>query len=176
MDVFFMAIAVSMDAFSVSIGIGTRKFRLKHIIKLSFAVGVAHIISPLIGMLCAQILSRYVSRFATMLGGGLLTLMGIHMIFSAFINKKDDLQPIPIRCLSILIFAFSVSIDAMSIGFTLGLFSVNTWLTIVLFGFWGMTMTFIGFLVGRRVGYWLGSYGEVIGGIILFVIGYKIMF
>lgn len=176
MDVFFMAIAVSMDALSLSIGIGTRRYPLKTVFKISSAFGIAHILSPLIGMLCAQALSRYVSTFATILGGGLLILMGIHMFFSAFLGNKEEVRPIPIRGISVLIYALSVSIDAMSIGFTLGLFSANAWFMIALFGFCGMMMSAIGMLVGQRVTYWLGSYGEVIGGIILIWIGCKIMF
>lgn len=176
MDVIFMAIAVGMDALSMNIGIGTRQLPLRTILKLSFAIGVAHILSPLFGMLCAQALSRYVSTFATILGGGLLIFMGVHMSISALFSNKKDVPSITLHGISVLIVAFSVSVDAMSIGFTLGLFSANAWFTIFLFGFCGMMMSAIGLFVGRHVGYWLGSYGEFIGGIILFSIGCKILF
>ncbi len=170
-----MAVAISMDAFSLGIGVGTIGISLRHMLKLSLVIGLAHLLMPLIGILFAQILHRFIGIFASLIGGGVLIVMGLHMIWSA-LNGEKLVRIVPIHGIALFIFAFSVSIDALSIGFSLGLFSVNTWLTVLLFGFWGMVMSLIGLLIGKHVGYWLGHYGAAIGGIVLCILGLKFIF
>lgn len=167
-----MAIAISMDAFSLGVGVGTIGIRHRHMLKLSFVIGLAHLLMPLVGILSAQVLSRYVGIFATYIGGGLLIIMGLHMLWSAFSGVKL-VRFVPIHGIALFVFAFSVSIDALSVGFSLGLFSANTWLTVILCGFWGMTLTMLGLLIGKHVGYWLGRYGETLGGLVLCILGLK---
>lgn len=167
-----MAMAVSMDAFSLGIGVGTIGISLRRMVKLSIVIGLAHLIMPLIGILFAQILHRYIGFFASYIGGGLLLIMGIHMVWSAIQGEKM-IRIVPIHGIALVIFALSVSIDALSIGFSLGLFSVNTWLTVLLFGFWGMMMSMFGLMIGKHVGYWLGHYGAAVGGIVLCILGLK---
>lgn len=169
-----MAMAISMDAFSLGIGVGTIGISLRHMVKLSFVIGLAHLCMPLLGIFFAQILHRYIGIFASYIGGGLLLLMGLHMLWSAMHGEKL-VRIVPIHGIALIIFACSVSIDALSIGFSLGLFSVNTWLTVLIFGFWGMMMSMFGLLIGKHVGYWLGHYGAAIGGIVLCILGLKLL-
>jgi putative Mn2+ efflux pump MntP len=169
-----MALAISMDAFSIGIGVGMVGVRLRHILKISITIGAFHFIMPLVGILIGHFLSRYIGSFATFVGGVLLIILGAHMLWSSLFGK-EGVTGVPSRGIPLLLFAFSVSIDALSIGFSLGLFSVNTWLTIALFGFWGTIMTMLGLLLGRNVGSWLGEYGEAFGGMVLLALGFKFL-
>lgn len=169
-----MAIAVGMDAFSVGLGLGTIGLRLRQIAKIGIIFGIAHMLMPLVGIVFAHILSRYIGIFAAYVGGGLLFLLGTHMLYTAVFLEQGK-REVPLSVLAIFIFALGVSIDALSIGFSLGLFSVNTWLTIALFGLAGMSMTWAGLLIGKHVGAALGTYGEALGGIVLIALGLKLM-
>lgn len=169
-----VAFAVSMDAFSVSIGIGTVGVSQKHMMKISLVFGIAHVFMPLFGIFLAHMVSRYIGVFSAYIGGGILCLLGIHMVYASLFGERLE-RGIPFHSIAIVLFALSVSIDALSIGFSLGLFSVNTWLTIILFGLTGMIMSLCGLLIGRHVGDWFGSYGEAIGGIVLIALGIKLI-
>jgi putative Mn2+ efflux pump MntP len=76
----------------------------------------------------------------------------------------------------LLLFSFMVSIDAFSVGVSLGIFATDLLLAVLLFGIFGGGMSIVGLLLGRRIGYWVGGYGEAFGGAILFMFGLKFLF
>lgn len=169
-----MAVALGMDAFSLGIGIGMRGIRLLDILKLSTLVGAFHIIMPLIGMFTGQYVSSLLGNVAVVVGGILLLLLGLHMIYSSV--RGPEVRSFDHRTLwGMLIFALSVSIDSFSVGVSLGLFSSDLLLTVLLFGGFGGAMSIIGLLLGRKVHRFIGEYGEAIGGIILLVFGIKFL-
>jgi putative Mn2+ efflux pump MntP len=75
----------------------------------------------------------------------------------------------------ILLFALMVSIDSFSVGLSLGMFSSDIALTVLIFGFFGGLMSVLGLLLGRRVGAWVGEYGEALGGLILLLFGIRFL-
>lgn len=169
-----VAVALGMDAFSMSIGLGMRGLRLLHIAQISFLVGIFHMIMPLFGMIIGRYLSDYIGDLAITIGGILLIGFGIHMIYSSLF-EEDNKAWINITGIGILFFALGVSIDGFSVGLSLGLFAANTLITIMLFGFFGFLLACIGLLIGRKVGHWVGAYGEILGGIILLIFGFKFL-
>lgn len=170
----FMAFALGMDAFSMSIGIGMQGMRLRLIAKISLINGLFHMIMPLFGILIGRYLSHYLGNLAVTMGGILLIGFGIHMIYSSFF-KSDSRSWISTTLWGICLFSIGVSIDAFSVGLSLGFFLINTWLTIVIFGMAGLGLSAAGLLLGRKVGGWIGEYSEAIGGIILLVFGIKFL-
>jgi len=78
--------------------------------------------------------------------------------------------------LGVMTFAGSVSVDALSVGVTLGLFATDLLWTILLFGLVGGMMSLIGLLIGRRMGQIVGEYGEILGGLILLIFGVLFLF
>ncbi|TBL73075.1 manganese efflux pump MntP family protein [Paenibacillus thalictri] len=170
-----MAVALGMDALSLGIGIGMRGIRLLDIAKISLIIAVFHMIMPLMGMFTGQYVSHLLGSIATMLGGALLVLLGAHMVYSSL--KGDEVRPFDHRTLwGMLVFALSVSVDSFSVGVSLGMFSSDLLLTVLLFGSFGGAMSIIGLLLGRRVGHWIGEYGEALGGIVLLSFGLKFLF
>src|SRR5699024_8364498 len=83
-SMFFMASALGMDAFSMSLGIGLKKIRWIRIMSIGLIVGVFHIIMPFLGMLLGKIISVQIGEWTTLLSGILLFLIGAHMFFNAF--------------------------------------------------------------------------------------------
>ncbi|UGB30777.1 manganese efflux pump MntP [Metabacillus sp. B2-18] len=171
---FIMALALGMDAFSVGLGMGLIRLRMRQIFYIGITIGVFHIWMPLVGMLIGRLLSDTFGTIATLLGVTLLILLGIQMIFASF--KKDDEPLITPVGFGLIVFALSVSLDSFSVGLSLGIYGAKTFLTVMMFGVVSMVLTWIGLLVGKRVQNWLGAYSEALGGSILLAFGLKLLF
>lgn len=174
-----LALAVGMDAFSLGFGIGMAGIRLKQIIRISLLIGLFHILMPLIGMVIGNLLIRLIGDVAHLLGGMVLIYIGAHMFFSSWIGKKEEIPIDPGVWQGAFLLALGVSFDALSIGLSLGLFSVRSWVMLAFFGLWGVLLPLGGLLLGRQMyrrNGWLRQYGERIGGLIMVLIGLKLMF
>lgn len=170
----FMAFALGMDAFSVCIGLGMKGIRLRDVAKISLLNGFFHMFMPLVGILIGRYLSTYMGDLTIIIGGSLLILFGLNMIYSSAFGEEKD-SWVSIRGWGLFLFTIGVSVDSFSVGLSLGLFSINMWLSIFCFGLAGIILTACGLLIGRRVSFILGEYGEAIGGIILLVFGIKFL-
>lgn len=169
-----MAFALGMDAFSLGIGIGLRGIRLLDVLKISVVIGLFHILMPLTGMFMGQYVSTLLGDVAVVTGGGMLILLGAHMVYSAF--RGDAFRSIDHRTAwGLLLFSLTVSIDSFSVGVSLGMFATDLALTVLLFGIFGGLMSMLGLLVGQRFGHFTGDYGEAFGGIILLIFGIKFL-
>lgn len=176
LTVLVMAAALGMDAFSLGFGLGLKGLPAVRIVQISAAIALFHVIMPIFGMSAGQFVSAVLGDVAMAFGGGLLVLLGSHMIIGAV---RGDAPPasFEIRGLAgLLFFAFSVSIDAFSVGITLGLFVRHLLFTVLMFGFAGGLMSVLGLAAGRRVGRYAGGYGEALGGAILLAFGLNILF
>lgn len=168
-----MAFALGMDSFSVGLGMGMFKLRLRQIALIATTVGFFHIIMPLIGMAGGRFLSDQFGAYATYAGGLLLILLGIGMFISG-IRGEGNSFIVPVG-MGLIIFAISVSLDSFSVGLTLGIYGAKTFLTITLFGVMATLLTLTGLLLGRKVQGLLGVYSQVLGGSVLLAFGVKIL-
>lgn len=174
LSLLMMAIALGMDAFSLGIGMGMRNIRFIQILKISFVIGIFHVIMPLLGMFAGKYVSSFLDDIAEVAGGGLLILLGIHMIYSAW-RGGDDHVFNAATFWGLMMFALSVSLDSFSVGISLGLFASHIWLTVIMFGFFGAVMSFLGLTLGSKISSSLGGYGEALGGMVLVLFGLKVM-
>ncbi|OPH51309.1 hypothetical protein BC351_34645 [Paenibacillus ferrarius] len=174
LTIMILAIALGLDAFSLGIGIGMKGIRLLDILKISFMIGIFHVIMPLMGMFMGQYVSLLLGNVATAAGGCLLILLGSHMVYSSI--RGEEATSFDHRTLwGLTIFALSVSIDSFSVGVSLGMFATDIVLTVLIFGLFGGLLSIAGLLVGRRVSGWVGEYGEAFGGLILLAFGIMLL-
>ncbi|SFE09560.1 Putative Mn2+ efflux pump MntP [Lentibacillus persicus] len=170
----FMAIALGMDAFSVSLGMGMQKIRLKRIAIVGAVIGLFHVFMPFLGILLGHFISEQIGGYATLSGGLLLFGIGAQMIFSSFNHVSKRLaQPIGI---GLIFFALSVSLDSFSVGLSLGLSEVKTVIALLLFGTASMVLTWTGMVLGKKMHGLFGVYSEILGGSILCGFGLHILF
>lgn len=169
-----MAFALGMDAFSIGLGMGMYKLRLRQLFYIGITVGIFHVIMPLVGMLTGSFLSDTFGAFASLLGGILLLVLGVQMFISSF--RHDDGPAIAPVGFGLFIFALSVSLDSFSVGLSLGIFGARTFVAIACFGIVATVLTWLGLWLGRHVQGWLGNYSEALGGAILFAFGLKLLF
>ncbi|WP_409306102.1 manganese efflux pump MntP family protein [Peribacillus sp. SCS-155] len=169
-----MAFALGMDAFSVGLGMGMFKLRLRQIFLIGLTVGFFHIWMPLLGMAAGRFISGQFGTFAVYAGGMLLMLLGIQMFVSG-IRGGEGAKLAPVG-FGLLVFAISVSLDSFSVGLTLGIYGAKTVMAVACFGFAATVLTWVGLLAGRKVQGLLGVYSEVLGGSILCAFGLKLLF
>lgn len=173
-SLFFMASALSMDAFSMSLGIGMKKLRLKRIFIIGIVVGAFHMIMPLIGIVLGQYLSSWIGEWTNLIAGLLLFVIGAQMFFQAFqVMERAAFQPVG---LGLILFSLTVSIDSFSVGLSLGMSEMKTLIIISMFSFTSMCATWLGLCVARKVSGFLGKYGELLGGSILAAFGLYFIF
>jgi putative Mn2+ efflux pump MntP len=174
LTILIMAIALGMDAFSLGIGIGMKGIRLLDILKISFVIGIFHVLMPLMGMFTGQYVGSLLGDVATAMGGLLLILLGAHMVYSSL--RGDSVPSFDHRTLwGLFVFSLSVSIDSFSVGVSLGMFATDILATILLFGAFGAMLSVAGLLLGRHMGGFAGDYGEALGGVILLAFGLKFL-
>lgn len=169
-----MAFALGMDAFSVGLGMGMFKLRLRQIFKIGITIGIFHVWMPLLGMIAGKFLSDQFGTIATYIGGALLLLLGVQMIWSSFKSEESSTVITPVG-FGLIVFAFSVSLDSFSVGLTLGIYRAKTILVLMCFGIAATILTWTGLLIGRKFQNWLGNYSEALGGSILLAFGLKLL-
>lgn len=169
-----MAFALGMDAFSIGLGMGMFKLRMRQIFFIGLTVGFFHILMPIAGMAAGRFISGQFGVFANYAGGFLLIFLGIQMFISA-LREGDGPLLAPIGP-GLLVFALSVSLDSFSVGLSLGIYGARTIVTVMCFGAAAMILTWLGLLIGRKVQGYLGVYSELLGGSVLFAFGLKLLF
>ncbi|MGE7888616.1 manganese efflux pump MntP family protein [Bacillus cereus] len=169
-----MAFALGMDAFSVSLGMGMMPLKLRQILYIGMTIGIFHIIMPFIGMVIGSFLSERFGHITHVAGAILLIGLGFYIVYSSILDDENT-RATPTG-ISLFIFAFSVSIDSLSVGLSLGIYGARTLVAILIFGVVSIMLTWLGLLIGRRVQSVFGIYGEVLGGIVIIGFGIKLLF
>src|SRR5690625_2952647 len=178
LDLFYqyalMSIALGLDAFSVSLGIGLQDIRLKKIAIIGTIVGLFHIILPFIGIIIGSLISVKLQLVTSALGGFILVFIGSYMFFSALKSESDLLGRL--NGLKILSLSLIVSLDSFPVGLSLGISGTQKIFVIFLFGAVSMMLSWLGMLIGRKAHNLLSKYSEMLGGAILFAIGIHFIF
>ncbi len=173
-EVFILAIALSMDAFAVSIGLGAKKNSSGLPLKAGLYFGVFQALMPFIGYLAGKGVLGWIEAYAHWIAFGLLALIGTKMIYEGFQEGiEEDISDLTNKMM--LILAIATSIDAMAAGFSLTLLDVNPYIACIVIGITTFIFSWIGVLIGRKRGTWLESKAEIFGGTVLILIGIKMV-
>ncbi len=173
-EVFILAIALSMDAFAVSIGLGAKKNSAGLALKAGLYFGVFQALMPFIGYLAGKGVLGWIEAYAHWIAFGLLALIGAKMIFEGFQEGvEEDISALTNKMM--LILAIATSIDAMVAGFSLTLLDVNPYIACIVIGITTFIFSWVGVLIGRKSGTWLESKAEIFGGTVLILIGIKML-
>ena len=172
-----LAVALGTDAFSMCLGIGMTRVVRRQIIIVTVTVLAFHIAMPLIGWYIGELVGSMLGQAAAIAGALLLIYLGFRMIKSYW--RPDDQDQFKILLLNswgLLVLGASVSMDALSVGFTLGTRQVDLLLTALVIGVVAGVMTLAGLLLGRFVGRRTGEKAVLLGGVILVAIGIRLFF
>lgn len=175
-EVLFLAIALSMDAFAVSIGLGAKhKYRPVSLALISgLYFGLFQAAMPLIGYLGGKGVLGWVEGYAPWIAFLLLLLIGGKMIYESFTEGiEEDIARITHRVM--LMLAIATSIDAMAAGFALTLLDTGPFIACAIIGITTFFASCAGVFIGIKSGNWLESKAELFGGVVLILIGLKIL-
>jgi putative Mn2+ efflux pump MntP len=176
LELIFLAVALSMDAFAVSIGLGSKPNRstTSLALKAGLYFGFFQGAMPLIGYLAGKGAMAWVDAFAPWIAFGLLTFIGGKMIYESFAEGiEDDIVTTTHRVM--LMLAIATSIDAIAAGFAINLLDVSVWISCISIGVITFGFSFLGVYIGRKSGVWLESKAELLGGVTLILIGLKLL-
>lgn len=176
LELLLTAVALSMDAFAVSVGKGltspNASWREGLICGAYF--GGFQALMPLAGYLLVSTFSGYIQRFDHWIAFILLALIGANMIREAF-SKEEESMSGSFSVKTMLLLAVATSIDALATGVTFQLTGTNIWMAISLVGCTTFLFSFLGVKVGSTFGAKYQSKAELIGGVILVLMGVKIL-
>lgn len=175
-EVLLLAVALSMDAFAVSIGLGSKQktSTIALALKAGLYFGIFQALMPLIGYLGGKGVLGWIEDYAHWVAFLLLVLIGGKMIYESFAEGiEEDISKITHRVM--LMLAIATSIDAMAAGFTLTLLEINPFIACLIIGIATFVFSFLGVFIGEKSGTWLESKAEFVGGVILILIGLKIL-
>jgi len=171
-----VAIALAMDAFSVSItaGIIIENPDFSHYFRLAFHFGLFQFMMPVVGYLAGMYMESYIRDYDHWLAFILLVLIGLKMIKDSF-NDSDIKREDPSKGGTLLLLSIATSIDAMAVGLTLGVLNRPILFPSIVIGLVCSIFSIIGITIGKKVGDIIGKRAEITGGIMLILIGTKIL-
>ena len=172
-----IAVAVSMDALVVSItnGCMMREFRVRHALRIAFFFGFFQALMPLIGWLAGISLAGYIRTFDHWIAFALLLVIGVKMIWEC---RKVDSDSSSRDCLhfpTLLLLSIATSIDALAVGVSFALLDTTIFYPIAVIGGITFVICFVGVASGSKMSHFHGGKLDAAGGIILILIGLKIL-
>ena len=173
-------IALAMDAFSVSIanGINEPNIKTKKAILISSIFAIFQALMPLIGWLCVHtIVEKFsiFSKFIPYIALALLSFLGIKMILDGRKKDNNEETKIAIGFLGLIVQGIATSIDALSVGFTIADMKFHEAIVCcIIIAIITFIICFIGVFIGKKFGSKFNNNAELVGGIILIVIGLEI--
>ena len=172
MNTFFttliIGISLSMDAFSLALIYGTQSISKKNKIILSIIVGIYHFVMPLLGVFLGNVILKYLVINLSIVVSVIFLFIGIEMIISSI---KDDSHDFVVSIFGFLIFGLSVSIDSFTTGIGLNVINNNYLEVSSIFCIVSGSFTYLGLILGNKLGSIFGKLSTIIGGVILIILG-----
>jgi len=173
-EIVILAIAVAMDAFAVAIckGITIKTNLNKNSIIVGTWFGLFQGIMPLIGFFIMDKVDHYIEGIKEYVIFALLLYIGIMMIVES--RKKEEFDS-SLKFKEMLLLSLATSLDALSIGVTLSLLETNIFIAVTIIAIITFLFGFMGVKIGNKFGDKYKSKAEIVGGIILILIGLKVL-
>lgn len=176
LEIVLIAVGLAMDAFAVSIckGLSLRKPKLNEILQIGLWFGIFQALMPTIGYFTGTKFSDYVSAFDHWIVFFLLGIIGANMIKEALLGEDDTSNSLNFK--EMLFLAIATSIDAFAVGISFALMKVNVFASCIMIGVTTFMISAAGVKIGSIFGTKFKAKAEIAGGIILIIIGIKILF
>ena len=175
-ELLLIAVGLSMDAFAVSVckGLSVKKVGVKHAALAGLYFGGFQFLMPVIGYLLGFRFESVIESIDHWVAFVLLAFIGGNMIKESF-GKAEELND-DFGVKTMLLMAIATSIDALAVGITFAFLEVQILPAAGLIGVTTFLLSFVGIYIGNAFGTRYKSRAELAGGIILVVIGVKILF
>ena len=175
-ELMLLAVGLSMDAFAVAIckGLAMDKVTLQRAAVVGLWFGGFQGLMPLLGWLLGSRFAAYITAVDHWIAFALLVLLGINMIREARCPDEEDTNA-SLAFRVMLPMAVATSIDALAVGITFAFLGVSIWVAIAIIGVTTFVLSLVGVVVGNQFGSRFEKPTTIAGGIVLILIGLKIL-
>lgn len=178
LEVFLIGVGLSMDAFAVSVcrGLKMKKLNIGQMVLIAVFFGGFQALMPVIGWFLGTQFEAYITAVDHWIAFVLLAVIGGKMIYDSVKDDDDDKnEKSVLNIKELLVMAIATSIDALAVGITFAFLSVNIWSSVSIIGITTFVLSAVGVLIGHKFGAKYKNKAEFAGGIILILIGLKIL-
>jgi putative Mn2+ efflux pump MntP len=174
-ELLLIAVGLSMDAFAVSVckGLSVQKLEPRHALLVGLYFGGFQALMPVLGWLLGYRFETLITRYDHWVAFVLLALIGGNMIRESF-SKEEELND-DFGVKTMLLLAVATSIDALAVGITFAFLSVKILPAAGTIGLTTFLLSILGIYIGHIFGARWKSRAERVGGVILILIGLKIL-
>lgn len=180
-ELILTAIGLAMDAFAVSVckGLGMRRMRYGQAFVIGLYFGVFQAVMPLIGWVLGTSFSKYIQAFDHWIAFVLLVFIGGKMLWDVF-HEGEEAESVcaedtKLNHRELFMLSIATSIDALAVGIAFACLNVHIWSSVSLIGVITLALSFIGVWIGNRFGNRFQKKAEIAGGVVLVLIGIKIL-
>lgn len=177
-ELFILAVGLSMDAFAVSVckGLAMKKAPAKAMALCGAWFGGFQALMPLIGFFLGTLFIDAISAIDHWIAFALLALIGINMLREALSKDEGEQTDADLSVRTMFVMAVATSIDALAVGISLAMAGVgNIYLAVLLIGATTFALSAVGVKVGSVFGSKYEKKAEIVGGVILILLGVKIL-
>ena len=181
MNIFYIlgiALALSIDAFAVSVihGVTAKNLKFREAFVIAFSFGSFQAIMPCIGWSAGLLFKERIESIDHWIAFVLLALIGGKMIFeSLFVKKENQYEKNKLSITTLLTLSIATSIDALAVGLSFSMIDIKIFLPAIIIGFVTFLVCLTGVYIGDRIGSMFEKKLELAGGIVLILIGIKIL-
>jgi len=169
-QIIFISIALGCDAFSIALCIGAFKRYPGQKFRLGFHFGLFQSLMFIVGFELGNVLLGWISVYGKWIACFVVGCVAVHMIVESF-DKHDEIIATDLsRGKFLILFSVATSLDALAVGFSIGLLGVSPWLPCLMIGLIAAIMTLTGLLIGRRLRSSFGKIAEFGGGVVLLLV------
>ena len=175
-SVFLIAVALAMDAFSVSLtkGFTQKNLTKSQILYYGIFFGFFQFMMPVLGYFCISSISSIIESFASIIGFVLLLAIGLNMIRESLFGGDEEITD-NFSFKEVTLLAIATSIDAFAVGITFAVLNNPFLMPSIIIGVVAFAFSVAGIYIGRRLGDYFGDKFQILGGVILILIGIKIL-
>lgn len=176
MELFLIAIALAMDSVAVSIasGVKYKKIDLFLALKIALFFGFFQGFMPMIGFYMGNLFAGFVDDYDHFIAFFILVFLGYKMIKEAKENEFED-EVTDLKNKTLFFLAIATSIDALAVGITFSFQNVDIFYAVGLIAIVTFALCAAGIYIGKFLGSYLESKAEFLGGVILMILGFKIL-
>ena len=175
-EIVFLALALSIDAFAISVAAATAGHidGARAAVRLSFHLGFFQFLMPVLGWAAGATLEPLIAPWDHWLAFLLLIIVGVRMLFPSSEPSSPLANPNPTRGLALITFSAAASIDALAVGLSLAILHFSVWLPSVMIGLITTFVSVVGILLGASLRYRFRRSAEIMGGLVLIFIAIRI--
>jgi manganese efflux pump family protein len=175
--VLLIALGLSMDCFAVALGISTcaRRLSFARFLRVPIAFGLFQAGMNLLGWLVGQAISGLIAPFDHWVAFVVLVFVGLRMLWEARGGEENEKRLDITNWWLLLTLAVATSLDSLAVGLSFAFLRYSIMLAAFIIGLAAFLVSTLGFIVGRKAGEVIGHRAELAGGLVLILIGLRIL-